>query len=365
MSGHEHERLSAYLDDALPPGERAQVAAHLDACAECAARLAELAAVDGAVASLPYEAPQGYFEAFPARVRARLEPRAAARRLPVWTWAAAAALLLAVVTPLTLLRQSGDSGAPAREIPAAAPPTIATRQGSSRASAEAGAPEAARDELKPETQPRRPVLASPVPKKRESGFAAAPSEADASVARQPAAPAAAQAAAPAPAAAAREEEAAGLSDAAAMSEAVASERRNQAKASGDRRAAPESSRDAAAQSTPDEAPLTRGRFAGGVGGSVAAPKLVDAEAEWRRLDTARPRSPAEWRRLREDWRRFVVRDPAGPQADEARVRIVEAGREAWRASSDPADEAIFRRDAADYLERDDAAQKERVRALVR
>jgi hypothetical protein len=47
------------------------------------------------------------------------------------------------------------------------------------------------------------------------------------------------------------------------------------------------------------------------------------------------------------------------------VRIVEAGREAWRASSDPADETFFRKDAADYLERDDAAQKERVRGLLR
>jgi len=355
MRGHEHERLSAYLDDALPPGERAQVAAHLDACGECAARLAELAAVDGAVASLPYQAPQGYFEAFPARVRARLEPRVATRRLPVWTWAAAAALLLAVVTPLTLLRRPDEGpGGPARQIPAAAPPTLALPQ----ASSEAGAPEAARDERKAESQPRRPVLASPVPKKREPGFASAPAEADAGVASQPAAPAAAQLAAPA--SAAREEEAAGLSDAAAMSEAVAPETRNQAKASGDRRAAAESSRDAAT----DEGRLLRGRF-GPAEGTVASPKLASAEAEWRRLDASRPRTPAEWRRLREEWRRFVARDPGSPQADEARVRMIEAGREAWRASSDPADEALFRKDAAGYLDRDDAAQSERVRALLR
>jgi len=361
MSGHEHERLSAYLDDALPPGERAQVAAHLDTCGECAARLAELAAVDGAVASLPYQAPQGYFEAFPARVRARLEPRAATRRLPVWTWAAAAALLLAIVTPLTLLRRPDEgSGGPARQIPAAAAPTLALPQ----ASSEAGAPEAARDERKAESQPRRPVHASPVPKKREPGFASAPAEADAGVASQPAAPAAAQVAVPAPASAAREEEAAGLSDAAAMSEAVASETRNQAKASGDRGAAPESSREAAAPSATDEGRLLRGRF-GPAGGTVASPKLASAEAEWRRLDASRPRTPAEWRRLREEWRRFVARDPGSPQADEARVRMIEAGREAWRASSDPADEALFRKDAAGYLDRGDAAQSERVRALLR
>jgi anti-sigma factor RsiW len=360
MSGHEQERLSAYLDDALSPGERAQVAAHLDACAECAARLAELAAVDGAVASLPYQAPPGYFEALPARVRARLGPRATARRLPVWTWAAAAALLLAVVTPLTLLtRPDGGSGAAARGIPAAAPPTLAAPQ----ASSESAARKMERNEPKGEALPQRPMLASPVPKKRESGFASAPSEADASVAQQKAAPAAAPGAPPAPALAAREEKRRAVR-AAAMSEAVTSERRNQAKASGDRTASPEGSRDAAAASGLDEPRLTRGRFAGGVGGSVS-PTLVAAEADWRRLDAARPHTPAEWRRLREDWRRFVARDPAGPQADEARVRIVEAGREAWRASSEAADEAVFRKDAADYLERDDAAQKERVRELLR
>jgi len=61
----------------------------------------------------------------------------------------------------------------------------------------------------------------------------------------------------------------------------------------------------------------------------------------------------------------VARDPAGPQADEARVRAIEAGREAWHRGSDPDDEARFLQDAADYLERDDAAQKERVKRLLR
>ncbi|HKZ32102.1 MAG TPA: zf-HC2 domain-containing protein [Vicinamibacteria bacterium] len=349
MSGHEHERLSAYLDDALAADERAQVAAHLDACGECAARLAELAAVDGAVASVPSEAPPGYFEAFPSRVRARLEPRASARRLPVWTWAAAAALLLAVVAPLTLLRQSDDgSRAPAREIPAAA---AAPESAKPQARFEAQAPEPARAEPKADTPPRRPVPArvSPVPQKREPGFASAPAEVDAPAAREPAAPTAA----------AREEEVAALADRAAMAEAVASGARNQAKASG------EAAHDAVAQSTPDEARLARGRAAGSAAGAMAAPKLVTAEAEWQRLDAARPRTPAEWRRLREEWRLFVARDPAGPQADEARVRVIEAGREAWRAGSDPADEARFRQDAADYLEREGALQKERVRGLVR
>ena len=36
------DRLSEYLDDELPPRERAQLESHLDGCAECAATLAEL-----------------------------------------------------------------------------------------------------------------------------------------------------------------------------------------------------------------------------------------------------------------------------------------------------------------------------------
>ena len=93
--------------------------------------------------------------------------------------------------------------------------------------------------------------------------------------------------------------------------------------------------------------------------------LTDAVATGVATAAAGATQPAEWRRLREEWRRFVARDPTGPQADEARVRAIEAGREAWRRGSDPADEARFLQDAADYLERDDAAQKERVKGLLR
>jgi hypothetical protein len=149
-----------------------------------------------------------------------------------------------------------------------------------------------------------------------------------------------------------------------MAEAVAPDARNQAKASADRRAA-ESSRDAVAPLASDEARLVRGRAAGAAAGTVVSPTLVAGEAEWQRLDAARPRTPADWRRLREEWRRFVADDPGRSQSDEARVRVIEAGREAWRSGGDAADEALFRKDAAAYLERDDAAQKERIRGLLR
>ena len=340
MGGHEHERLSAYLDDALAPAERARVADHVGACAECAERLAELAAIDEAVASLRSEAPRGYFESFPQRVRARLEPRSRPRRLPAWTWAAAAAALLLVVTPLTLLRRPAPRmSVPAQEMPAAAPPALAKAQ----APLAAHAPEASRVEPKAESQPRRPaaVLASPEPVKREPAFASAPTAADARSAEEEAAPAAA-----------RKQNVAALADAPAAAEAVATEARSPLQASGEREIGERPG--IAGRAATDETAPARGR--------VAAPA---AEADWRRLDAARPRTPAEWRRLREDWRRFVTRDPRSPQVDEARVRMIEAGREAWRAGSDPADEALFHRDAADYLDQGDAAQKERVQRLLR
>jgi anti-sigma factor RsiW len=362
MSSHEHERLSAYLDGELPPGERAQVAAHLDACAECAARLAELQAVDEAAASLPSDAPHGYFEAFPARVRARLEPRTRRRQLPAWTWAAAAALLLAVVTPLTLLRRPvGPPAAPAREIAA---PTSSLAE--PRPPSESLAPLVARAEPKQEAPRTRPVpAATPLPEKKREAFASAPGAADAGATstrvspEQP--PVAPSAPAFVPASAAREQEAVAAADEAAPAEALGAEARSQAAPLAERRAV--RSRETGPQVATAEPGVAQGRVANSAAGALA-PKLVATEVDWLRLAAARPRTPAEWRRLREEWREFVARDPGGARADEARVRTIEAGREAWRGGGDALDEAAFRADAAAYLERDDAAQKERVRRLV-
>lgn len=362
MSGHEQERLSAFLDDALPPRERAEVAAHLDACAECAARLAELAAVDAAVGAAPLEAPSGYFESLPSRVRARLPPRTAARRLPAWTWAAAAALLLAVVTPLTLLRRPDEAArVPVRETSASA---VAPQAASPTAGAnlQARADEPARDEPRA-NQPLQRVIgpASPEPKKREAGFAEAPAEKDApQEARAPAAPAA-QASAE-PFASTREERAVAALPDAALAEAAAPAR-NQAQAESERQT-DERVRDETAPAAIESTGVAAGRLRAPAAGAIAAPKLAKADSEWQRLDATRPRTTAEWRRLREEWRAFVASAPAGPQADEARVRTIEAGREAWRSGGDPADESRFRRDAADYLERDDARQKQRVSRLL-
>lgn len=356
MSGHEHERLSAFLDGELAPGERAEVAAHLGACAECAARLAELQAVDEAVASLPLQAPGGYFESLPARVRARLEPRPVRRQLPAWSWAVAAALLLAVVTPLTLLRrpQSESRGTP--EAPAA-PAVVAQPP----ASSEPQATQPARDERKLERQPARPVppRATPLPEQKRDGFASAPRDAAANGAPAPRAPEPAPAPASAPVA--REQEQAAVADESARAADVAGEAG---------RAAPFAERSAvrSREMAPQAAGATRAEAqerSAKPSVDATAARLVAAQSDWERLDATRPRSVGEWRRLRDEWRLFVARDPAGPHADEARVRTIEAGLEAWRTGSDPADQAAYRRDAAAYLAREDAAQTERVRRLLR
>jgi hypothetical protein len=77
-----------------------------------------------------------------------------------------------------------------------------------------------------------------------------------------------------------------------------------------------------------------------------------------------PASAEEARRIRGRWRAFLEQSPPARQADEARVRVVEMGVRAWRFSNDPADLALLRQDAESYLRREDAAQGERVRALL-
>jgi hypothetical protein len=56
--------------------------------------------------------------------------------------------------------------------------------------------------------------------------------------------------------------------------------------------------------------------------------------------------------------------PRSALADEARVRTVESGLEAWRLGEEEADREIAREDARDYLAREDAAQPGRVEALL-
>jgi hypothetical protein len=108
---------------------------------------------------------------------------------------------------------------------------------------------------------------------------------------------------------------------------------------------------------------------------ASVPSLAETDAVARRADPASiafarleatmRRTAEEWRRARADWRAFAAEHAADPRADEARVRAVEAAFEALRASGAEADRRALAGDAAAYLERDDAAQRDRVRGLLR
>jgi hypothetical protein len=76
-------------------------------------------------------------------------------------------------------------------------------------------------------------------------------------------------------------------------------------------------------------------------------------------------SAADARALRDAWRALARDLGTGPRADEARVRAVEAGIEAWRRSGDAGDRAEAERDARAYLERPDALQADRVRDALK
>jgi hypothetical protein len=160
--GHVDDRLSAYLDGELPALEQAAVETHLGSCEACAGRLGQLASVDEAVRALALDTPEGYFDDFAARVRGRLDPPRK-RALPAWTWAAAAVLLLAVVTPLTVRRLQEEDALP---VPAAAkvvaPTSKAERNGGSAASRPA-------DGVASPTEPA-PAVVPIVPRAPEPAF---------------------------------------------------------------------------------------------------------------------------------------------------------------------------------------------------
>jgi AcrR family transcriptional regulator len=341
VSAHERERLSAYLDGELPPGERALVAAHLAGCEDCAAFLAGLEAADRAGAQLSAEPPAGYFDGFAARVVERIEARktaARARRPPPWAWAAAAALLLAVVTPLTLHRSGTAPAKPPR--PAVLGPNQATP-----------APPAPEPERK--SVPARPAAPSasapPASVPPVSGEGVSPAgrtersnEAQTAFAREPARPSGAASLAGGAAPPAMAESGVSPAPPAALPEA-------RGKGPGER------VRTQAADSML-ERPTRDVEVSGFVG-------VEDAEAAFRRLLGRRPHSVDGWRLLRDDWAAFAAAEPDSPRADEARVRAIEAGYEAWRAGGGPGDEAAFRRDVRAYLERADARQADRVKGL--
>jgi hypothetical protein len=370
MSAHERERLSAYLDGELAAEERAAVDAHVRTCAECTAALAEMRAVDEAFRQLPAEAPAGYFESLPSRVRTRLDaqgagrerrvPAASSRRLhlPSWTWAVAAALVLAAVTPLTLKR--------ARPLPI--PPSPATEAPALRAEA----PGKANLPPRPAEPPARPGRPSPSPSAagaNAAGFVGAPQPAAGkgrNVARDLAFEhAAPEALPPAPtqaepsAAAAREAEpqaafAPAPGAAAAAADSVAAKEEIDVRSPGAR------SKTGAGPAAGGAHPTMQAAREG-----VPAASAAEGEADraFAGLSAARPSSIDGWRDQREAWRRFLKDHSTGLYTEAAWVAMIQAGFEA-RASGQSEDAAIFVADAEAYLSRADAGQKERVRALL-
>jgi anti-sigma factor RsiW len=92
--------LDDYVDDALPPAERAAVDEHLRGCADCRELVTGLRSVVTAVSTLgPLEPPRA---AWP-RIERAIRGRNLDRRAPRWRWlAAAAALVLATFAGLKL-----------------------------------------------------------------------------------------------------------------------------------------------------------------------------------------------------------------------------------------------------------------------
>ena len=394
MIAHEQERLSAYLDDELPAPARAAVETHLAGCAECRAVLARLAEVDTLAGRIPAEAPHGYFDGFAGRVTRRIEAHAPARRplqrVPVWAWAAAAALLLTII-PVTvreglLPAPSEQRAAPVTVAPAAPvaiPQSAPTEHGAATTRDAAAAnqpapatavgdgqrsPVARRDERE-QARSAGATANAPAPagaagriataevrSKAEvgaegGGFALAPRASPArgelmketaTEAEPSARPTALPPAAPRPAAA----------RATASSQAQA--------------AAPPAARDAAAGAPPEGAASARladaleEKTSAAVSGNAATDS---SEADFQGLVAVQAARSEEWRALRERWRAFAVQH-AGARADEARVRVVECGLEAWRAGGQESDRSALLRDSQEYLARKDARQKPRVQALL-
>jgi hypothetical protein len=374
MSAHVLERLSAYLDGELRQEEQAAVREHLGGCAECARELGELATLDDAARALPAEPPPGYFEALPARVRARLEPQRRAPRWPVWSWAAAAALLLAVLTPAVLYRSRAPASLDS-EPPAAALPTEPRSADPSALEGEAVVGGA----LSPETQPSSvPMLAVPESKREaepQPEFARPPSRmlrqervAPRPTPAQPMAPpptvapeaGSAGAVATPPAVALPAEEESAVDDREVAADTVGSAVLQ--------RRVPESDRPR--EALRDEAPRKKAVAEGERRNTVAGlaerrSPLAPADALYAQLLAASPPADADAARdRREAWRAFARDHASHAGADEARVRALEAGGELYRLGQDPRDLESLRADAAAYLARPDAAQPDRVRALL-
>jgi hypothetical protein len=111
---------------------------------------------------------------------------------------------------------------------------------------------------------------------------------------------------------------------------------------------------------------SEGRLAAGAAAIQTRARPTPADARYAWLLAGGPLEDVDSARaVREAWRAFVRDYPSHAGADEARVRALEAGAQAYRLGRDARDLDDLRADADAYLARADAAQRERVRALLR
>ena len=364
MSAHVLDLLSAYLDHELSVVDAGAVREHLAGCEACARQLAQLAAVDARLRDLPAGAPAGYFDSFASRVRTRIEtarrPRARFR-VPPWSWAVAAAVFVAVILPF-MPRSFEPRGLPA---PFPAKERVASAPATAPATAPAATPAPALRSLgyvepssgaKTRAQAEPPFGGAPPPAAPQARVPAAPTpEAPSESGKREAFPAE------------KADAAGGVSAQAASDSAVRDEVRlqmaeaPQAELEKDKRPSANLERGEAAAAAPArEDEQKKSRRAAAAGAMAQAP-ASPADTEYRALESRG--AGASLAQKREAWRAFAVRYPGDPRADEARVRVVALGVDLARQTGAEDDRAQAEKDAADYLARPDAVQKERVRSL--
>ena len=88
------------------------------------------------------------------------------------------------------------------------------------------------------------------------------------------------------------------------------------------------------------------------------------ETRYRALLARRTATAAEDRQLHDEWRALAASFPAGARADEARVRALDALLSAYRRAGEARDRERLREEAGLYLQRADAEQAGRVRAIL-
>jgi hypothetical protein len=117
----------------------------------------------------------------------------------------------------------------------------------------------------------------------------------------------------------------------------------------------------------------RAAAVGGVGAASSLKKEKDdagrkraaEEQAFHEASSLPAAGPDQARRVREAWRRFVSLHPAGPRADEGRVRWIESAVAVFRLTGDPDDRAMAEREGRAYLSSPNAPQAARVTAALR